>query len=269
MVKVKEDMTGWIMSEHGVPDSRLTVIRQVEDYIQPNGVHRAMYLCKCECGNDTVARGDSIKDGSIKSCGCLQIKATIEMGHKNKKYNKYDLSGTYGVGWTSNTNKEFYFDIEDYDRIKDYCWCEAISCGTSRLATGNGKKVVFMHQLLGFIGYDHANRNGLDNRKENFRLCTTQENTTNRSLTSRNTSGFIGVCWREKEQKWIAQITVNYKNIYLGIFVDKNDAIKTRLNAEAKYFGKFAPQRHLFEKYGISTQQNDLDKENEINDRTN
>ena len=73
MVKVKEDMTGWIMSEHGGPDSRLTVIRQVEDYIQPNGVHRAMYLCKCECGNDTVARGDSIKDGSIKSCGCLQI----------------------------------------------------------------------------------------------------------------------------------------------------------------------------------------------------
>ena len=40
----------------------------------------------------------------------------------NKKYNKYDLSGEYGIGWTSNTNQEFYFDLEDYDKIKDYCW---------------------------------------------------------------------------------------------------------------------------------------------------
>lgn len=31
MVKVKEDMTGWVMNEHGFPDSRLTVIKQVED----------------------------------------------------------------------------------------------------------------------------------------------------------------------------------------------------------------------------------------------
>lgn len=34
MVKVKEDMTGWIMSEHGVPDSKIKVIKQTEDYIK-------------------------------------------------------------------------------------------------------------------------------------------------------------------------------------------------------------------------------------------
>jgi hypothetical protein len=259
MVKVREDMTGWVMSEHEVPDSLLTVIERVEDYIQPSGVHRARYLCQCKCGSNTIARGDSIKDGSIKSCGCLQIKATIEMGHKNKKYNKYDLRGRYCIGWTTNTNREFYFDLEDYDKIKDCCWCESISCGTSRLATGSMSETIFMHQLLGFANHDHINRNGLDNRKKNFRPCTTQENTTNRSLTSRNTSGFIGVCWREKEQRWIAQIMVNYKGIYLGCFADKNDAIRARLNAEVKYFGlEFSPQRHLFEQYGINTKQNDL-----------
>ena len=37
LVKVKEDMSGWIMSEHGVPDSRLKVIKQVEDYVYPSG----------------------------------------------------------------------------------------------------------------------------------------------------------------------------------------------------------------------------------------
>ena len=37
-----------------------------------------------------------------------------------KKYNRYDLSGEYGIGWTTNTNHVFYFDLEDYEKIKDY-----------------------------------------------------------------------------------------------------------------------------------------------------
>ena len=41
-------------------------------------------------------------------------------------------------------------------------------------------------------------------------------------------------------------------------FIPKDDAIKARLTAEARYFKEFAPQKHLFEKYGIITQQNDL-----------
>ena len=45
---------------------------------------------------------------------------------------------------------------------------------------------------------------------------------------------------------------VNGKNIYLGVFVNKEDAIKTRLNAEQKYFGEFAPQQHLYEQYNIN-----------------
>lgn len=39
--------------------------------------------------------------------------------------------------------------------------------------------------------------------------------------------------------------------MHLGSFSDKEDAIKARLQAEAKYFKKFAPQRHLFKQYGI------------------
>ena len=49
----------------------------------------------------------------------------------------------------------------------------------------------------------------------------------------------------------------------------REDAIIARLRAEIKYFGDFAPQKHLFKQYGINTQQNDLDKENQTNDRTN
>lgn len=41
-------------------------------------------------------------------------------GKKNKRYNRYDLTGEYGIGYT-NQGVEFYFDLEDYDKIKEYC----------------------------------------------------------------------------------------------------------------------------------------------------
>lgn len=43
---------------------------------------------------------------------------------RKKKFNEYKLDGEYGVGFTSNTHKEFYFDLEDFGLIKSYCWCE-------------------------------------------------------------------------------------------------------------------------------------------------
>lgn len=45
--------------------------------------------------------------------------------------------------------------------------------------------------------------------------------------------------------------TYDRKGIFLGYYNNKDDAIKSRLTAEQKYFGRFAPQRDLFEKYSI------------------
>ena len=73
----------------------------------------------------------------------------------------------------------------------------------------------------------------------------------NQSKQSNNTSGFIGVSWSKQYQKWVSYINVNKKTTYLGRFADKYDAVKTRLQAELKYYGEFAPQQHLFEEYGI------------------
>lgn len=53
MVKVREDLTGWIMKEHGVPESRLTVIRRVDDAVSKSGYKNAQYLCRCECKDDS------------------------------------------------------------------------------------------------------------------------------------------------------------------------------------------------------------------------
>lgn len=261
MVKVREDMTGWVMSEHGVPNSRLTVIEQVDDYISPNGTHESMWRCNCACGkDDVIVRGRHIKHGNILSCGCYNRELTIKR-NKAGHFNKYDLTGEYGIGWTSNTNREFYFDLKYYDKIKDICWCERKNknpTGTNYLIgyDAQNKKNVNFHVFIGYRGYDHIDRNEFNNLESNLRKCTVQENNCNKSISIKNTSGVIGVSWHKMSQKWMAGLKVNNKSIYLGIYTNKDDAIRARLNAEVKYFGEFAPQKHLYEQYGI-TEQND------------
>lgn len=249
MVKVKEDMAGWNMWEHGVPDSRLTVIKQVEDYVDIYGRRKARWACKCSCGTPwIIVEQSNIKNGHTKSCGCYDIEMTIKA---SKKYNEYNLTGDFGIGYTSNTGEEFYFDLEDYDKIKEYCWRAERKAGMKALRASINRKTICMHQLLGFNGYDHIDRNELNNMKSNLRPCTLTENSQNRSLQSNNKSGVAGVSWNKGIQKWHSYITVNKKRINLGYFIDKDEAIKARLEAESKYFKEFAPQKHLYEQYEI------------------
>ena len=253
------DMTGWKMWEHGVPDSKLIVLQQEEWKVNKNGTRVAMWRCECQCEehNQIVVNGWSIRNGTTKSCGCFHKELPSK---KFKKYNRYDLSGEYGIGWTSNTNQEFYFDLEDYDKIKDYCWSEnVLPSGYHILHTRipESGKYVRMHCVLGYKRGDHIDRNPLNNRKSNLRHATHRQNSCNRSKSSRNTSGITGVYWDNTINKWAAVIYPNGKKLWLGSFADKDDAIKTRLQAEADYYGEFAPQQHLFEQYNIKTKQND------------
>ncbi len=244
------NMTGWKMWEHGVSDSRIIVI----GYDRSSSKGEAMWLCECSCGKSTpwVAKGSNIRNGSILSCGCLRKE---RVSCANRKYNKYDLSNEYGIGWTTNTNEEFYFDIGDYDLIKEYAWYKYTNPKTKycslRTRDRSTRKNILMTDLLGCKFYDHIDRNPLNCRRNNLRNVTQQQNATNRSRMSNNTSGFTGVCWDKRRQMWTANICKNYKRIRLGWFEDKEEAVKARLKAEKKYFGELAPQKNLFEEYGI------------------
>jgi hypothetical protein len=248
------DMTGWAMREHGVPESKWTVIRQSDS-------NNKKWLCECSCPNHTQKEvfGTSLRNGTSKSCGC----ETGTMISKNKmKHNQYsdlmvDEHGEYYIGFTSNTNEKFYIDADDFDKIKDYCWCESKSRSTDiakRVCTSVDNKIVYMHQIIGFKGYDHADRNELNNRKYNLRPCTNSQNGANRNSQRNNTSGIIGVYWSTQREKWVSQIRFGQTRKTLGYFIQKEEAIKSRLDAEMKYFGDFAPQRHLFKQYNITIQ---------------
>jgi len=98
------------------------------------------------------------------------------------------------------------------------------------------------HRLAWLIVYgewpleiDHINGIRHDNRMKNLRVVTSQENNRNRTIPSNNTSGVMGVSWNITAKKWKAKIEGNGKQIYLGIFNLKEDAIKARKEAEIKY----------------------------------
>ena len=73
----------------------------------------------------------------------------------------------------------------------------------------------------------------------------------NRDIYANNKTGVTGVYYRKDIGKYSALIKDGGRQIYIGTFVNKEDAIKARLKAEVQYYGEFAPQRHLFEEYGI------------------
>jgi predicted DNA-binding transcriptional regulator AlpA len=52
---------------------------------------------------------------------------------------------------------------------------------------------------------------------------------------SNNTSGKTGVCWANKSGKWLAYIKLRGTQIYLGYYVNFDDAVEARLAAEEKY----------------------------------
>ena len=84
---------------------------------------------------------------------------------------------------------------------------------------------------------DHINGDRLDNRIANLRVADDTLNARNCLKSKNNTSGHVGVVWRKDAKKWVAQITVSYKNVYLGLFDSLDDAVAARKKAEAQYFG--------------------------------
>lgn len=214
---------------------RLTV---VEYYDSKNG--NARWRCLCDCGKEKIAYSGGLTRGTTQSCGCLH-REMVSVTHK--KFNKYDLSGEFGIGYTTNTGASFYFDKEDYEQIKDYAWLENDQGYIiSRNANGN-TSTIRMHRLIMNVPedviVDHKNLKRYDNRKCNLRSANKQLNGINRPHNINNPVGIKGV-EKYRNDKYIARICVDGKNIHLGIFDNIEDAQKARESKEIELFGEFA-----------------------------
>lgn len=104
-------------------------------------------------------------------------------------------------------------------------------------------KQVLLHRMLTNPGegksVDHINGDTLDNRRENLRVCTHQQNMYNAKIRKDNTSGVSGVSFDKRKNLWRSRINYNKKEIFLGYFKDFDSAANERLKAEKRYYGEF------------------------------
>ena len=144
-------------------------------------------------------------------------------------------------------NDRFYIDLGngkyaicDKDRfniVNRFNWC--LSASGYVKTTINGKSV-FLHRFLcpEIKSIDHINGNPLDNRSQNIRPATHQENMFNRRKNKTNKTGFKGVT--QSGQKFVAMIGFNGKVIYLGTFENKIEAARAYDKKALELHGEFA-----------------------------
>lgn len=139
-------------------------------------------------------------------------------------------------------------DDEDFEKLNSYKWY-ATKNGTKYYASKggtmlNGKslKKVYMHRFIlnnpTRLVVDHIDGNSLNNQKFNLRQCTKRQNSLNQGKNSNNKSGYKGVCYFKGV--FIAQISINKKNTYLGRFKTKDEAYEAYCKACTKYHGEYA-----------------------------
>lgn len=239
MVKTK-DLTGQMFG-------RWKVLYQTEDYVTPKGIRHPMWMCECQCEKHTIkaVSAYSLTSENSTSCGCYNIELTK---NNNSRSNVFKLiDDKYYIGYTQ-SGKEFYFDKEDYDIVKQYCWDIDNHNGYPKTIDKiNNTGKLYLHRLVmncvkkdGKI-VDHINRNRIDCRKNNLRFVNHIQNAINKGIKSNNVSGKVGVSWCKNIKKWMAYITINKKRKILGYYDDFNDASNIRETYEQEYFGEYNP----------------------------
>ncbi|MDD3231141.1 MAG: AP2 domain-containing protein [Oscillospiraceae bacterium] len=190
------------------------------------------WLCKCDCGNETIVGGSHLKRGDTKSCGCMQgvrgnaLKPdNMKKTHKNKLYNQW--SGMIYRCYNDGATDYKYYGGRGICVCKD--WKEDFE---------NFANWALTH---GYSKDKEIDR--IDNEKmycpKNCRWISHKSNSRNRR--ARNRSGISGVNFRASRTgvggSWRVGIMADGKQINIGTYSDFEKAVEMRKQAEIKYWG--------------------------------
>lgn len=140
-------------------------------------------------------------------------------------------------------------DDADYEWLSQWRWRvhnkpDGQIYARTSIKINNKWTTVFMHRLImkphPHLEVDHINRNGLDNRRENLRICTRRQNLFNAIGKIKSTSKYKGVSWSSGRKKWCVSIFANGRAINLGRYNNEIEAAKVYDQAAKKYFGEYA-----------------------------
>lgn len=139
-------------------------------------------------------------------------------------------------------------DDEDYENLSSFRWHYAGAGYAARRrlkAEGGYDKILYMHRVIlgqpDGLDVDHINGNKLDNRRENLRAVTHQQNMLNwNGRSGSSTSKYRGVSWDKCRNLWKAQIQVKGVNAFIGRFTTEDEAALAYNEQAIKHFGAFA-----------------------------
>lgn len=108
------------------------------------------------------------------------------------------------------------------------------------------RRVIRMHRvILGVpkdVEVDHINGNGLDNRRENLRSCTSGQNSMHQRIHFDNTIGFKGVhlMGRHRRKPYRVRIQANRRRVHIGCYETAREVAYAYDLAAIKYHREFA-----------------------------
>ncbi len=193
---------------------KLTVIGPEER----EGSKRHFWRCKCDCGRETVVEHYALTCGHTKSCGCIKpgVKAEDLTG---KRFGRLTVIGPAS-------------EDECGTKRAWECRCDCgkiITCSGDYLRRGTTRSCGCL-----------AEESSKDSLKTSLHIVdgTCIEKISKMTLSSNNKTGTRGVT-RTKSGKWKATIGFQGKTYRLGLYVDYDDAVAARKEAEATLYAPF------------------------------
>lgn len=168
--------------------------------------NRTFGLYKCYCGNTFEAMPKNIHNKTVQSCGCIRGRKNVTHGLSKDRLYKIWISMLYRC------------NNPEYKYYHNYGGRGISVCKTWQKDFNKFKEWSLANGYADDLSIDRINNSG-NYKPSNCRWTTaTVQSRNTRLLISTNTSGYRGVCWNKRDEKWRARIRVNYKYIHLGCF---------------------------------------------------
>lgn len=150
---------------------------------------------------------------------------------------------------------EFIIDLDDLELVRYHRW----RASYGHIVSGSIHNTIILSRLImnctdPNMVVDHINGNGFDNRKQNLRICTQQQNVLNKSFVSNNTTGFIGIYpekRKDRKANFVAEIRINNIKFNLGSYILLEEAVYARWIGEIILFGKYRNSNNDAEKFKL------------------